>query len=184
MRRPASQLRPLNFSECAQIAAHLRPIHQLVLWLQRVMGLRISEAFDGLVDDVIDLGDSRLLMVRSEGGRVFRVRDDEGRVVAVPHNFSRQFREESLDFVKGIAGLCGLLRVLDAVSQSAGDQPEADLLECLDGGTELGHDIAALTALGQHRLDSLDLPTGTLEPKAKIVDHLVRQLHGVSFCRP
>ncbi|MBV9661001.1 MAG: hypothetical protein JO337_07580 [Acidimicrobiales bacterium] len=40
-RRPVSQLRPLSFSECARIAAHLHPVHQLVLWLQRVMGLRI-----------------------------------------------------------------------------------------------------------------------------------------------
>lgn len=84
-RRPSSQPRPLNFPECARIAAHLHPIHQLVLWLQRVMGLRISEAFGVLVDDVIDLGDSGVLLVRCQGGRPFRMRDDEGRVVAVTH---------------------------------------------------------------------------------------------------
>lgn len=84
-RRPTSQPRPLSFPECARIAAHLHPIHQLVLWLQRVMGLRISEAFGVLVDDVIDLGDSGVLLVRGQGGRPFRVRDDEGRVVAVTH---------------------------------------------------------------------------------------------------
>ena len=84
-RRPSSQPRPLNFPECARIAAHLHPIHQLVLWLQRVMGLRISEAFGVLVDDVIDLGDSGVLLVRGQGGRPFRMRDDEGRVVAVTH---------------------------------------------------------------------------------------------------
>jgi hypothetical protein len=44
-RRPASQPRPLTFPETVRIAAHLHPVHQLVLWLQRVMGLRISEAF-------------------------------------------------------------------------------------------------------------------------------------------
>lgn len=36
------------------------------------------------MDDVIDLGDSGLLIVRGQGGRAFRVRDDHGRVVAVP----------------------------------------------------------------------------------------------------
>ena len=84
-RRPTSQPRPLNLSECARIAAHLHPIHQLVLWLQRVMGLRISEAFGVLVDDVVDLGDTGLLLVRGQGGRTFRVRDDEGRVVSIQH---------------------------------------------------------------------------------------------------
>ena len=62
-RRPASQPRPLSFPGCARIAAHLHPVHQLVLWLQRVMGFRISEAFGVLVDDVVDLGDSGLLLV-------------------------------------------------------------------------------------------------------------------------
>jgi integrase len=84
-RRPRSQPRPLSFPECARIAAHLHPVHQLALWLQRVMGLRISEAFGGLVDDVVDLGDSGLLLVRGQGGRRFRVRDDEGRIVTVAH---------------------------------------------------------------------------------------------------
>ncbi|HEX4863552.1 MAG TPA: hypothetical protein VFV02_05745 [Acidimicrobiales bacterium] len=84
-RRPTSKPRPLNFPECARIAAHLHPVHQLVLWLQRVMGLRISEAFGVLVDDVIDLGDSGLLLVRAQGGHSFRVRDEHGRVVTVTH---------------------------------------------------------------------------------------------------
>lgn len=84
-RRPTSQPRPLSFPECARIAAHLHPVHQLVLWLQRVMGLRISEAFGVLVDDLIDQGDSGLLLVRGQGGRDFRVRDAHGRVVTVSH---------------------------------------------------------------------------------------------------
>ena len=84
-RRPTSQPRPMNLPECARIAAHLHPVHQLVLWLQRVMGLRISEAFGVLVDDVVDLGDTGLLLVRGQGGRTFRMRDDEGRVVSLQH---------------------------------------------------------------------------------------------------
>ena len=56
-----------------------------MLWLQRLMGLRISEAFGLLVDDVIDLGDTGLLVVRGQGGRPFKVRDDLGQVVTVQH---------------------------------------------------------------------------------------------------
>lgn len=83
--RPTAQPRPLSFPEFARIASHLHPVHQLVLWLQRVMGLRISEAFGVLVDDVIDLGDIGSLVVHGQGGRYFRVRDDHGRVVKVSH---------------------------------------------------------------------------------------------------
>ena len=57
-RRPTRQPRPLTLPECARIAAHLQPVHQIVFWLQRIMGLRISEAFGVLLGDVIELGDT------------------------------------------------------------------------------------------------------------------------------
>jgi len=82
---PTAQIRPLSFPECARIAAHMHPVHQLVLWLQRVMGLRISEAFGLLVGNVVDLGDIGLLIVHRQGGRYFTIRDDHGRVVTVSH---------------------------------------------------------------------------------------------------
>ncbi|MGH8995216.1 MAG: hypothetical protein ACRDYB_04155, partial [Acidimicrobiales bacterium] len=77
--------RPLTLSECARVAAHLHPVHQLAFWLQRIMGLRISEAFGIMVADVVDLGDTGLLAVQGQGGRSFSVRDDHGKVVAVPY---------------------------------------------------------------------------------------------------
>ncbi|MGH9106409.1 MAG: hypothetical protein ACRDZX_11370, partial [Acidimicrobiales bacterium] len=78
-RRPAgSQPRPLTLAECALIAGHLHSVHQIVFWLQRIMGLRISEAFGVRVGDVIDLGDTGLLAVQGQGGRTFTVRDDHG----------------------------------------------------------------------------------------------------------
>jgi integrase len=79
------QPRPLTLPECARLASHLHPVHQLAFWLQRVLGLRISEAFGVLVSDVVDLGDTGLLAVQGQGGRTFAVRDDHGRVVAVPY---------------------------------------------------------------------------------------------------
>ena len=79
------QLRPLTLSECARLASHLHPVHQLTFWLQRIMGLRISEAFGILVGDVVDLGDTGLLAVQGQGGRTFAVRDERGQIVAVPH---------------------------------------------------------------------------------------------------
>jgi integrase len=84
-RRPTSQPRPLSLPECARIATHLHGVHQLVFWLQRIMGLRISEAFGVLVGDIVDLGDVGMLAVQGQGGRTFSVRDDHGRIVAAPY---------------------------------------------------------------------------------------------------
>ncbi len=81
----SAQPRPLTLPECARIASHLHPVHQLAFWLQRIMGLRISEAFGILVSDVVDLGDTGLLAVQGQGGRTFSVRDEHGQVVAVPY---------------------------------------------------------------------------------------------------
>jgi integrase len=79
------QPRPLTLGECARLASHLHPVHQLAFWIQRIMGLRISEAFGITVGDVVDLGDTGLLAVQGQGGRTFSVRDDHGQIVAVPY---------------------------------------------------------------------------------------------------
>ena len=86
-RRPdrGGQPRPLTLAECARLASHLHPVHQLAFWLQRIMGLRISEAFGICVSDVVDLGGTGLLAVQGQGGRSFSVRDEAGQVVAVPY---------------------------------------------------------------------------------------------------
>ncbi len=83
-RPPTKQPRPLSLSECARVAGHLHPVHQTAFWLQRIMGLRISEAFGLLVGDLVDLGDTGLLAVQGQGGKTFSVRDDHGAIVAVP----------------------------------------------------------------------------------------------------
>ncbi|HVA73042.1 MAG TPA: hypothetical protein VNF71_00575 [Acidimicrobiales bacterium] len=89
-RRPdrGGQPRPLTLPECARLASHLHPVHQLAFWLQRIMGLRISEAFGVRVADVVDLGGTGLLAVQGQGGRSFAVRDDHGQVVAVPYKLT------------------------------------------------------------------------------------------------
>jgi integrase len=82
--RPTGQPRPLSLPECARIASHLHVVHQSAFWLQRIMGLRVSEAFGLQVGDVVDLGEVGLLAVQGQGGRRFKVRDDHGRLEAVP----------------------------------------------------------------------------------------------------
>jgi integrase len=82
-RPPTTQPRPLSLPECARIAGHLHAVHQSAFWLQRIMGLRISEAFGLLLGDLVDLGETGLLAVQGQGGKTFSVRDDHGAIVAV-----------------------------------------------------------------------------------------------------
>jgi integrase len=74
----------VTFTEVACVASQLHIVHQLVLWLLRVCGLRISEAYGILVGDIIDIGDdsgAALIAVERQGGRVFVDYDDNGHVV-------------------------------------------------------------------------------------------------------
>lgn len=83
--KPAAPI--VSIAMTARIAAHLHVIHQLVLWLIRLGGLRISEVFGLRVahffDD--DEKDNGLLVVGDQGGKAFATRDDDGEVHQVFH---------------------------------------------------------------------------------------------------
>ena len=63
-----------------QIAAQLNVVHQLVLWLMRIAGLRISEAYGLIVANFIDTGERCYLLIEAVGGRLFRELDDDENV--------------------------------------------------------------------------------------------------------
>ena len=64
-----------------EVARHLHVVHQVVLWLLRIGGLRISEAYGLLVANfVVDEDGAGFLAVEAQGGKTFFVRDDEGTV--------------------------------------------------------------------------------------------------------
>ena len=67
---------PLSLPDTARLAKHLTVPEQLVLWDERILGLRQGEAFGPLVSDVIDLGAHGLLNVDAQDGRTFLVRDE------------------------------------------------------------------------------------------------------------
>ena len=75
---------PVALATCAQIAARLHVVHQLGLWLMRILGLRIGEAFGILVRDVVDQGPDQpgLVTIGAQGGRRYKTRGSDGAVVA------------------------------------------------------------------------------------------------------
>ncbi|MBW3642279.1 MAG: hypothetical protein KY447_05130 [Actinobacteria bacterium] len=94
-KRPEAELRrPLSVAELARVAVHLHVVHQLVLWLMRILGLRISEAFGPRVGDLVDLGEVGLLFVQRQGGRAFLTRTRTG----VETNYSKGTLKRAASF--------------------------------------------------------------------------------------
>jgi integrase len=162
-RPPTTQPRPLSLAECARIAGHLHAVHQSAFWLQRIMGLRISEAFGLLVGDLVDLGETGLLAVQGQGGKTFSVRDDHGAIVAVPRKQTAKTAAGSRVLVVP-AKMMDLLRVaIEAfhtdpetgiVNQSARLVPG---IQQPDRGGQLGYEESLQAAAGAEGLGSDDL---------------------------
>ena len=173
-RQPRCQPRPLSFAECGRIAAHLHPVHQLVLWLQRVMGLRISEAFGLLVDDVIDLGDTGLLVVRGQGGRTFRVRDDEGRVLSVQYK-ERTKTEASSRVLVLPAAMLEPLRIAIEAFHTDPETGEFDETARLVPGLRTADESGQLSFREAFEVAAAAEGLGTMELGFRVSPHLLRK---------
>lgn len=60
--------RAVTWQECVLIAQELHVVHQFTMWLLRIFGLRISEAYGVLVRDVNYLGDEMTISIKRQGG--------------------------------------------------------------------------------------------------------------------
>ncbi len=81
--RTAPQRRvPVELSTCVRVASRLHVVHQATLWLTRLLGLRVGEAYGPRVADVLPLGPGAgcALAIRAQDGRTFRGRDDSGHI--------------------------------------------------------------------------------------------------------
>lgn len=77
---PQKKAAPVSLEDAAKIASHLHAVHQLVLWLLRVLGVRISEAYGIHIQDISDLGEDQpgVIHVHRQGGRAFHNRTASG----------------------------------------------------------------------------------------------------------
>lgn len=77
-----------TIAQCAAVAKHLHTHHQVVMWIQRILGLRVSEVFGLRLSDFYDLGELAVVDIHRQGGRSFWVRDENDRPVKVGHKDS------------------------------------------------------------------------------------------------
>jgi integrase len=124
-RADAELRRPLAMTEVARVAAHLHVVHQLVLWLMRVLGLRVSEAFGPRVGDIVDLGEYGLVVINRQGGRAFLVRN--GDQVETVYSKDTLKRAASHRVVVAPPALMELLRLVIAAFHTDPVTGEVDL---------------------------------------------------------
>jgi integrase len=85
--RPKKRRAPVvSVIDAGAIAGQLHVIHQLVLWLLRLCGLRISESYGLMVADFfVDEDGTGFITAGPLGGKSFRVRTDTGEVEVTQH---------------------------------------------------------------------------------------------------
>lgn len=148
---PRERPRPLTLAECHAAAAHLHLPHQAAMWLQRLLGLRVAEAFGPRVGDLLDDGDHGLVVIRRQGGKAFLTRDDAGKVVTVDAVDGTK-TAHSYRVLAVPATLMRLLRVLIAAYHTDPASGEIDLTARLIPGLrepDRGGVGAYTTALGE-----------------------------------
>lgn len=71
----------MSMETTRELASHLHVVHQTVLWLMRLAGLRIGEAYGLVVANFIDDGKRAMLLIEAQGGRKYKTRGDDERTV-------------------------------------------------------------------------------------------------------
>lgn len=184
-----SQLPHIPLREFAVVAAHLSVVHQLTMWLERLLAVRIGEGFGPHVGDVMDRGGDAggYLVLDRQGGKAFttlvdgvRVRTDEKeglkndqshRVVALPRQVMVMVRVVIAAFhTDPVTGEVDLdARLIPGLQQAnkSGQQGHRDALHRAAGRSSYNKDLyGALTpkrlrACLATDLDRLGVP-GTL----------------------
>src|SRR6478735_1278164 len=74
----------LDLQDAATIATELHIVHQLALWILRLIGPRPAEAYGVLVQDILDAGDrGGLMRIGPLGGRMFPIYNGDGQLTHV-----------------------------------------------------------------------------------------------------
>lgn len=117
----------LTFSETKRIAGQLHVVHQLTLWLVRILGPRLSEPFGILVGDFIDDEEIPALLLQAQGGRRFALWGDELGEVLVTHHRQGGKTEAAYRLVGLPRQLAALVKVVIAAFHTDPVTGEVDL---------------------------------------------------------
>jgi len=80
-KRAKRKARLVTFGEARRLAAEMNVIHQTVMWLLRVAGLRIGEAYGLRIANFIFDGEWGYLLIGAKGGQLMLERNDDEEIV-------------------------------------------------------------------------------------------------------
>lgn len=152
----------MTFESAADVARQLHVIHQFVLWLLRVAGLRISEAYGLTVGSFVDDGDWGYLLVEAQGGRRFTIRDDDEQTISVTRKVTTK-TSAGYRLIALPGALTALIRLVIEAFHSDPETGEIDMAARLvpairsAGGGADGFRSALRRASGIDRDDSEDI---------------------------
>jgi integrase len=144
-----------------RIAAHLPVVHQLTMWLERLLGVRISEGFGPHVGDVLDFGAGLggAIVLDRQGGKPFLVRVG-GRIVVADEK-DRMKNEVSNRVIRLPRQLMDLIRVVIEAFHTDPVTGEVDLearlipgLRAADRSGQSAHREALKTAIAAAEIDT------------------------------
>jgi hypothetical protein len=157
-RRAMPRYVPLHLAR--EIAAELSVVQQFTFWLERFVGVRISEAFGLLVGDVVDFGEGNggALVLDKQGGRSFLV-DRAGDTVTVSHKPGMK-TEQSVRIIKIAESVMEATRLVIDAFHTDPDTGAVDLearlipgLQAADRGGQSAHRSALATAVQDAGID-------------------------------
>jgi hypothetical protein len=109
-----------------RIASHLHLQHQVAFWLMRAAGLRISEAYGIDLNDIYRDEGYMILRIWQQGGKKFKVQDDDGNTVKVDKKTKTKTKASTrtIPLPKPVAALIDLY----IAAFHEGDDPNTPLL--------------------------------------------------------
>ena len=136
MTRPAVEEPVFAFDlrSSKRIAQELHIHHQMTFWLLRGVGLRISEAYGITLEDVYRDQGRMMLRIWRQGGKNYRVLDEEGkiRVVTSKKKVKTSASYRVLPVAKAVANLIDVY--IEAFHSDTGDQTTPLLISSRGGG--------------------------------------------------
>ena len=146
--------------DAARVAQGLHVLHQLAMWMQRIGGLRIGEAYGPRVGEIIRDGDYGIYVVDSQGGQNYEFWNDCGEAEIVAH-IARVKGETSYRVMVLGPSLMGLVELVEAAFHTNPDgsldvrSPLIPGIHALDGGAAGYQTALKIAANGVFTTDSL-----------------------------
>lgn len=168
--RPGSPDRPVvTLTMCAQMASGMHIVHQLALWLMRILGLRISEAFGPRVRHVVDNGPGQpgVLVIRRQGGKPMQQQDPDTGARSTVDGKDGLKTKASYRVLVVPPALMDLIRIVIQVFHTDSDgsvRLDARLLPGLTSRDRSGQ--AAFRSVLRHRAAALGMSVGEGEEEA------------------